>query len=240
MSNLLNRKNARPRRIQPELLHWAAAEIATATGRYRPGGLRVDWRKLEYDDQAQLVKYVEAAAAGGGWNLDRLDAKGREHFEQLAEKACNAERGAVFERTRETMKLKRDLGEVVREAKKPRRRVTLEEAGSITLRKQWVYDFVRDGVLWPSHIGLLVYLLATFENGGTPVEAPGITFDGGTLTIDTGRAAIPPDLGDSYADWKDLLRHLAQNRFVELSEEGRAWKISPGSRLRKATIRAAA
>jgi hypothetical protein len=229
MSNLLNRK---PRRVQPEVFAGTKAAIARATGGLREGGLRLSADRVDDEEQRELVGLVERACEGGGFNANRLDEKQRRRFEALCEKGCGATPGSIFERAREMGKLKRDLDHVVREARTPPRRLKLEEPGSITLRRQWVFDFVRDGILFPAHIACLVYVQTIFEGGAIPKPAPGLSYDGETITIDTGKTAIPPDPTGAFMDWKKLVEHLAKNGFINLEITGRQWHVQRGVRLK--------
>jgi hypothetical protein len=198
---------------------------------YRLLRLRVRWDNLDVADQRALVDLAREADGEHGIQLATLPAKKRKRFEQLSAKAAGLP-ADHFEQRRKDAQLRAAMAEIGRQAKTPPRRVRLEQEGSIVLRKEWVFDFVARGVLWPTHVALLVYVMAIFENGAVPKPAPGIDYDGRALTVDTGRTAIPPDPGDSFAGWKSLLEHLATNKFIDLEKQGRVWKITPGSRLR--------
>ena len=58
----------------------------------------------------------------------------------------------MFQLAREQAKFTSDMAEIAQSARKPPRRVQLAEEGSITMSKLWVYDYVKDGILWPSHL----------------------------------------------------------------------------------------
>lgn len=208
----------------------AKAAIAVATVGLTPGGVRVDAAKLADDETAQLIQLTL-----GGRNDDR-DQK---RYEALIEKAAGKQPGSIFRAAREQAQLQREMAELRRETQKPSRRVALAEAGSVTLPRQWIFDFVRDGVLWPAHVGVLAYLLATFENGGLPVESPGTSFDHGVITVSGQRGGLMPDPGGSFLREKDLLDHLEIIGFIQIERHGRTLRISPGSRIENATRRAA-
>lgn len=217
------------------------ANVANALFRHTAGldqPLRVRRENLDLREQRELVDLAVECDGPTGLRLTDLPSRKLKRFERLAAKGAGMSEDH-FDQLREQEKHRAEFADIGRQIRMPPRRIKLAEPGSIELPKQWCWDFVRDRVLWPSHLGLLCYLLATFENGGPPIPAPGISFDDGTLIVDVQRAAIPPDPGGSYVAWKDLLRHLAANGLVELTEEGRIWKIRPGSRVRNATTRAA-
>lgn len=218
-----------------EKLTWAKDAVATATAGYSPGGLRLDFARLDEDEQTDLLSLVEATAAGGGFNLARLGKKDRQRFEGLAEEAAGRKPGSVFQAARDLAEFRALGEEFARQGRAPARRLELAEEGSVTLSRQVAFDFVRDGVLFPSHVAMLVYLVACFENGAVPKPSAAVEFDGDAIRVDLRRGGgLLPDADGAFIDQGRLLDHLAANHFIDVEKAGKIVTIRRGSRLRSA------
>ncbi len=226
----------------------AAGVISTACAATVEGGLRPDRKRLSDAELTELTQLTGEGAEGGGFTLSRLDRKDAGRWEQLVEKAAGREPGSVFQHARDMAELHVEMRKLAREARKPARRVELHEEGSVTLQKQWCFDFLdrpdgTDPVFWISHLGLLVFLMSQFENGqalvkGGAMEGLG---DDAVLLIDT-RIGLGGHLdGDeAFMRWPEVLDHLVANSFFEVERKGPMVRVKLGSRLRKTARKAAA
>jgi hypothetical protein len=217
---------------------WVKDKVATATTGYMTGGIRVDAKRLSTDEQHELVTLIrEISTDEGGVNMTKLGDKS-ERFELLVEKGAGKKPGEIFQAARDLDELRKIGSELRRESRKPPRRPKLEEEGSVTLKRQWVFDYVRDGVLWPTHMTVLLYVMTIFENGDVPLPWKAVTYDGDAIRIDLRQGHFLPDPTGAFAKPERLLDHLETNSFIELTKTGRVLLVRPGSRLRK--LRAAA
>ena len=215
----------------PERLLAAKDAIAIATIVHRPGGLRIDWKRLSDEEQTELCDLVDAAWEDGGHTPERLGPR-RERYELLIERGAGQKPGSVFAQTRGLAELRKLGDDYRRETLAPPRRIRLEEAGSVTLKQRWAFDYFRTRVLFPSHVAVLVYVMSTFENGALPFPNPAATFDGETITVDLVRGGLLPDPDGVFVDEVRLIEHLAANSFIELNHDGRVLAIRPGIRLK--------
>jgi hypothetical protein len=237
-----------------ELRLWARDRIAVATTGYREGGIRVDFGRLDDDETRELIGLVQSAGTevtytGGGYrpdlggdgmlkivdgakpgiNLlqlgDRLD-----RFEALVEQAAGVEQGSIFQAARARAELAAMGADVRRDRQKLGRRAKLEEEGSITIPREWIFDDVRSGHLWPSHIALLAYLMACWENGDLAVRNPAVSYDGTWISIDFRRAGgLLPD-PEMEVNEQHLLDHLHASGLVVIVKTGKLWKVGRGER----------
>ena len=219
--------------LLPEQLTWIRGKLSQWTT-LTP----LDLARLSSAEQRDLLQLVKDASAGSGngadcFNPDLL-GRSRAKLERLTEKA--ADRPGAFKKGRESAALRAQLDEIAAEALKPAPRPRFEEAGSVTLPAQWVTDFMARDVLWVSHVGLLVTLLAWFENAQVPPRVSGAAFerdpDGAlVLLVDSiaiGFGAVTG--GDGLPCWKREFDHLVLNKFFEVEKNGRHWRVKLGSR----------
>jgi hypothetical protein len=208
---------------------------------YRRFGVRVRPARLDADDQRQLVDLVRRAAAlekePRRTDVKPLDVGDRRRLDRLIEASAGLESGEL-QRRRDEAATETKMRDLAARARRPRRRPALAEEGSVTLCRQFVFEYVVSGVLLAEHVAMLVVLASMFENS-EPL-APGFTFsDDGVLTLDTALGffggRLDPD--GALAGWKRTLAHLEANAFVQVERRGRTWTIRPGSRWLKARER---
>jgi hypothetical protein len=214
----------------------AVAIVEAATGiRLRPTA----WARLSRDERKQLVELSGKIAHRRGVDVSRLGRKERPVWEALIEKAARLP--GFFAAARDEKEARHFASEMAKlavEVRKPRRRVDLHEPGSLTLPRLWSFGWFAeaDPVLWISHVGLLVFLWAQFENGECII--PGGHFetdDTGQLTLYINRKV---GLGKQFdgdeqrLGWMDRVEHLADNTFFVTERSGGFLTVKLGSRLR--------
>lgn len=225
--------------IKTSELRWVADQIGRMTAG-RPEPLRLSWMRLAEDEQTEIHEFTKKVSLdAGGFRFDGLGKGEGERFDALIAKAAGLSPDA-FRVERHLLEI-RQMGEDARRASLALpRRAKLEQAGSVTLRKEWVFDYLRDGVLWPSHVSALVLLLSIWENGGGFSPAAHVD-EQGAIVVDTRRGGVfgRADPQGDLMNWRSLLDHLAANKFVAISKEGAIWRVTRGSRLLNAERRAA-
>ena len=165
MKTLINRKSGPP---SVEDRRAVGDQLTRITSGYKEP-LRVQWDRLSDDEQRELIALTRKADAPGSFSLTHLSKRELARFEQLFEKG--AARPGFFSTMRDDVTLRREAAAIVQNLLKPPRRVALAEPGSVTFSKRWAFEFLRDGILWPAHVALLEYLVATWENGALPVPS---------------------------------------------------------------------
>lgn len=223
---LPKRKQAPVRR---DLKMAVANQIVRITG---ANPLRIRWDKLDDAEQRELVELTVKTdiridgRATGGFNLDQLSKGERSRWERLVEKGSI--HGGYFSETRNRVALGTALADAEHEARKPKRRIRLEQEGSITLPREWCFDWFTEPnpALSISDLGLLMFVWSQLENAanlmpGGAVEGAG---DDLVLVINTGLG-----LGEKFMDdefgmprWKTDLDHLATNEFFEIEKAARS------------------
>jgi hypothetical protein len=215
--------------IGREEVRWALIEIARFTG------LKVNADLLDEDERRALHALVRQATEGGGFGIEeRLGRRQRTKFEKLVEKAAGLEPG-TFQKERDSAALRARAAALATEARRPPRRPRWEEQGAVVLKRQWAFEWVRDGVLFVDHLGLLTLLIAQFENGESLSRH--VVFEGSgdsaTLVVDGRWGLVPEHLDPEgrFTGWRKLLDHLAVNHFVEVESQGPKLRIRRGTRL---------
>jgi hypothetical protein len=163
---------------------------------------------------------------------DKLGKRDRGKLERLVEKGARAPN--AFKESRADAAFRAEVAEIARDAMKPERRPKWEQPGAVVLPRAWCFDFVRDGVLWVDHIGLLVVLLAWFENAELPPRLSGAYFeqeDGDlVLVVDSVAFGLGAVSEECVPGWKRTFDHLVVNNFFTADKRGREWRIKLGSR----------
>jgi len=226
----------RTRRLAPEELLLMGSQIIRATVGLQTNGLRPEWDRIDNEEKLRLFELCSQASYGGGFNTTRLSRRELRTWEKLVEKAAAAP--GAFDKAREAGQLAVKVAELATRARKPAPRPVLAEEGSVTLPREWVLDFVRDGILQPEDLAVLVFILAMFENGQT--LSRGTRFEGDTLLIsDLGLFDADQDPMTRFGAWHEALKHLATNNFVDVERFGPTWRVKLGSRSLRARKQAA-
>lgn len=217
------RRSRDTEQVSPESVRRVAVKhlIAQQTGGRAGGAHSVRWELLDIPEQHELCQIVETEVKDGGFDINNISAKQKARFEQLVGKAVGNPN--VFQEERDLAEIARMGALVRRDEMTPRRRLKLEEPGSLTLPKQWVFDYLVDGVLFPGHLSLLLVLMSAFENGEFPLRTQSaVTFEDGVIGVDRRRGRLLPDVPGSQDDDEEfLLDHLHANRFIEFTKHGK-------------------
>jgi hypothetical protein len=191
--------------------------------------------RLNEDELADLMALTRELETdeGEGFDSTRLEPKQLRRWERLVGKAAGDE--DLFERRREGAEQHARLAELARRARTPAPRPRFEQPGSVHLPREWCFEFVRDGILFPSHLAVLVLLEAIFENGqafGRVARLEGSGDDVALVVDATYGLGLPGDLDPDnvLATWKMTLEHLELNQFVKVERRGRHWRIRRGAR----------
>jgi hypothetical protein len=227
------------REIEAERSTWrkAVATVEAATG-IRLGPMART--RLSREERARLVELCGKIRRDRGVDIGRLNRKELPAFETLVEQA--ARKPGVFAKARqekESRHIAREMAKIATDLRKPRRRIDVHEAGSITLPKYLAFDWLarEDPVLWISHYGLTVFLLAQLENAETVIHGAHFEIDDdGELALFINRKT---GLGKQFDDdeqrlgWIGRLDHLVENAlFTAERSHGGFLKVKLGSRLR--------
>ena len=225
---------------------WRSAcdQLIVLTSGVVPGGLRLQTDPLSEEDQADVVRLLRKATGGddGAFKLGKRDLAS---LERLAEKGAGRESGSVFEAAREAQELSSKFAELHRDLVKPKRRVRLEEPGSVTLPALWVHGwFTRPRpVLYVRQLGLLTLLMGCFEAGSAePFRNGRLEGVGADCEIVIDRRTGPGlhlDQEDRISSWLSDLDHLEKNGFVNLNKSASEVRVRRGKRLLKSEKRAA-
>jgi hypothetical protein len=202
----------------------------------RSYGIRADTSRLDDGERGELGTLAAKAGFGmkheDGMDLTRLTDRERDRFEKLIGKSAGDAK--LLQTRRETAAARGKLGELAAQARRPARRGKLEEAGSVHLPREWVWDLQRDGVLDPWHLGLLVYLEACFENGECLTPGVRMTVGDGQQVLHVDRLLgliggfLDPD--SAYSGWERAVNQLERNAFIEVKKRGKDWEIRRGRR----------
>jgi hypothetical protein len=231
MSMIGTRERRRRGQLLPEQLTWIGAKL----GRWTT--LRADLTKLSDEEQRDLLDLVKKASASedpdvDAFNPDKLGKRDRGKLERLVEKGSGAPN--AFKESCADAAFRAEIAEIAKEAMKPERRPKWEEEGAVVLPKQWCFDFVRDGVLWVDHVGLLVTMLAWFESAELPPRLWGASFEQQAgdlvLVVDSVLFGLGAVSEEGVPGWKRTFDHLVTNNFFEVERRGKEWRIKLGSR----------
>jgi hypothetical protein len=202
----------------------------------RSYGIRADTSRLDDNERGELGTLAAKAGFGfrneDGMDLMRLTSRERDRFETLIGKSAGDAK--LLQTRRDTAAAQVKLADLAAQARRPARRGKLEEAGSVHLPKEWVWDLQRDGVLDPWHLGLLVYIEACFENGDCLTPSVRMTIEEGEQVLNVDRLTgliggfLDPD--SAYSGWDRALTQLERNDFVAVTRNGKNWKIRRGPR----------
>lgn len=223
-----------------ERRYLGATVRRTTAGYAEP--LRPNWERLSDDDFRALLTLTrkgdppragrDPADVEPGFQLAALGKRDAKKWERLVGKSVGNEK--FFDQDRERDRMKLEFADLAADLARQPRRVAFAERGSVTLPREWVFDFVQREVLWPSHVALLTYLLAAFENGALPHPSRAAYLDDGAIVVDYRIGHLLPGADGNFENEESLLDHLAVNRFVEISKSAKKWRITPGSRYLRA------
>jgi hypothetical protein len=227
---LRTRSAASPERL--ERLAAARNQIQSSLG------IKIDPERLDHDEQVALLELAHGCRAGAEpgvhrFNPQQLGRKERSRLEALVEKG--AAKPGLFKRHREEATLKQRTAELATRARRPSARPRWEERGAVVLPRETAFEFLRDGIFFLEHFGLLVYLLAQFENG--EALAPRSYFDGDTLVIDRNvgiGARFDPE-GRMTPRWRETFDHLVANGWFTADTSGSGVRVTRGPRAIAAT-----
>jgi hypothetical protein len=228
MTKLLptGRSNLRPRRPIKEALDTVKDVIAVGTSTWERGPVRVDFERLDDGEAAELVRLVDAAATGIGFDQTKLGKKDAARFEALVEKSSALGDG-YFERTRESARQRSELAALAREAAKPVQPSVAEQVRILRL----LHEHVKRGVLHLDRVAVFVYLAGQIL-AAEPV-APGSRLEGAGDTL---ALVLSRNLGlgadhDPYGQlsrWPQAVAQLARVGYLEVEEAGPEMKVRLG------------
>jgi len=222
-------------------------QISRITSGYAPTGLRVDWKRLDDGEAAELVELTRKGNTPEGFRLAAaLSERELRKWEALIEKG--AEAPDVFEAARKDADLRADLAQLAARAKRAPKRPRFEQRGCVVLPREIVFDWfaLTAPPLEIGDLGLLVFVLGQLENGealtpGGRIEGAG---DDTTLIIDDrlglGTKADPD--ARLVGTWRDALAHLGlpENGLLEVERGGGHVRVKRGRLIREALSRRAA
>jgi hypothetical protein len=229
---VLNRRKPRPADEQ-------LPAVRNSLGRWLPSHdmAALDFGRLDDGDLADLVdlhrklrdEARQRGAESGGDDPRYLGTRDRKRFKRLVARACGHD-DEHFERAEADAETKAKLRELSIRVNRPPARARLEERGAVVLRREWVFEMLRDGYLWIEHLGLLVYVLAMLENGEPLTRR--VRIEGDALVIDDANLGLlPSDRTDHVWAWKPILDHLDANGLLAIEKNGRQWRVRRGPRV---------
>lgn len=207
--------------VSYERLADAADTIARRTAGMEGGSLRVQWDRLDADEQAEVVRLTE--------RLGEHDKQETRRWQQLVEKA--AAQPGLFARLVEAAEVRRDIAALARQV--VRRPFTRREESGIF---HAIAEQVDSGCLLAEHVALLALIFTAFETGGLPPRSRGRIERDGEVPVLVVEPAFGPwggdfdPEGDVTARWRQNLEHLEANAWVTVERHGGPWRVKPGVR----------
>jgi hypothetical protein len=201
-----------------ETLRACTYEIARRTSALPDGSLRVDLRKLEGSEAAELVALVDQ---------DALTDRETRRYEELLERA--ADKPGLFSRLR-------DLEGITAAARDLRRTVVrrpfskTEERGLLAE----VSDHVQRGLLHTDHVLVLVTVLSQLATG--VALAPHARVEDGPVLVvrkDFGLVRGNHDPHSQLTRWVASLAHLERNGWTGVTTVGNEIRIELGPRAKR-------
>lgn len=236
--------------VRPGQEDWRATctQITVLTSGLLQGGLRLQADRLTEEERTSLMKLTRKASEGdddAGFSLDRLKKRDQAVWERLCEVGSGREPGSVFAAARKAQETAKGFAALARLASRPKRRVDLHEEGSVTLPRRVVWDMLDrpNPALTIATLGLLVFVVAQFENGAAlgryaRLEGSG---DDAVLTVNSNYG-----FGNEF-DYRDdvtvgvwrSLQHLDRLGLLRVERSGPQVRIQQGPKLLRANRRAA-
>jgi hypothetical protein len=210
------------------------------------GPLRPDLARLQPGERVELADLIRKGWAGtAAFSMSRLTLREHERLELLVEQSAGKEPGSVFRADRENARLLAEFRRLDREARRPGRRVALDEPGSLTIPSAWLlpwFEHEHGVVLEIGHWGLLIFIATQLETA-TPLS-PNSRIEGVgenvRLVLDMRKGLGGRfDLEGRFVGWPDLLRHLHTIGLLTVDIERQEVRVGFGPRYLRKFPRAA-